>query len=166
VHAVRQELPVDYFMARGNRLSVDAQAAGKDCFFVVGTGVVPVRNEKGSKVVVFVGRREFGGENFDEVTTAPTLEEAVRMIVVVVVVARQKNACKAEERVNLLHMRLKFEKIRRDHPVPEKTTASQQKCGDNVRVAALGCKHVIKFVGLFFPRKCDAGVRRGGGRAI
>ncbi len=62
-------------------MSVDAQAAGKDCFFVVGTGVVSVRNEKGFKVVIFGDSREFGGENFDEVTASPALEIAVRMIV-------------------------------------------------------------------------------------
>ena len=52
MHAVRQELPIDNAMFRRNYLSIDAQAAGKDCFFVVRAGIVPAKNEKGFGVVI------------------------------------------------------------------------------------------------------------------
>jgi hypothetical protein len=63
-------------MARGNFLSVDAQASSDNGFFVVRSWVVSGRNEKWfvvQKKEGFRGLREFGGENFDELATSPTL---------------------------------------------------------------------------------------------
>ncbi len=62
-------------------MSVDAQATGSNSLFVVGAGVVAEGKMKqgfGCKVRGEV--REFGGEDFDEVSTTPAL------VVVVVVV--------------------------------------------------------------------------------